>query len=97
MHNNLHKSLVVNKSAMLDVWPFWTHNTEDRRTMTRFRNQKWKATQNMIEKEFHALVNTQMTRFLKYKNKDLCPKNIKRKRDTFATFIESSHLGDERN
>ena len=42
--------------------PFWTHDTEDCRTLTGFRKKKQRATQGMTKKEFHALVNTQWKR-----------------------------------
>ena len=46
----------------------------------------------MIKKLFHAIVNTQMMRFLQGKNKDNRPKKAKNINNTSATFIDSSNL-----
>ena len=70
--------------------PFWTHDTEDCRTLTGFRKKKQRATQGMTKKEFHALVNTQWKRFIEGKNKDTRPKKAKDSNESSVTSIESS-------
>ena len=46
----------------------------------------------MSKKDFHALINTQMMRFVEGQNKDTISKKANNTSDTSATSIESSDL-----
>ena len=69
---------------------FWTHNTEDCRTLAGFKKKKQRVTHGMTKKEFHALVNTHWKRFIEGKNKDTRPKKAKDFNESSVTSIESS-------
>ena len=58
----------------------------------RFRKQKNRVTENMTKKECHALVNTQMRRFLDGENRDTRPKKAKNSSKSSVTSIKSSNI-----
>ena len=65
---------------------FWTHDTDDCRSLWGFRKQRQRATQNMTKIEFHTLVNTLIWRFIKGTNKDHSPKKAKNYSNISATW-----------
>ena len=69
---------------------FWSHNTEDYKTLVGFKKKKQRATHGMTKKKFHALVNTQWKRFVEGKNMDTRPKKAKDSNESSITSIESS-------